>query len=86
MKSRIIYILLALFLGFFGMHCFYIKNNIKGMVYFICGTIITVRTVMTWPEINHVGLILFGIALLWDICYAVFMWKETVNNNNNNCM
>lgn len=51
------------------------------MVYFICGTIITVKTLTTLPEINHVGLILFGIALLWDICYAVFMWKETVNNN-----
>lgn len=78
MKSRIVYILLTLFLGFFGMHCFYVKNKIKGMEYFICGTIITVRTVMTWPEINHVGFTLFGIALLWDICDAVFMWNESV--------
>lgn len=86
MKSRIVYILLTLFLGFFGMHCFYVKNKIKGMVYFICGTIITVRIVMIWPEINHVGLVCFGLALLLDIGDAVFMWEENVNNNNNNCM
>ena len=78
MKYRIVYILLALFLGFFGMHCFYVKNKIKGMVYFICGTIITVKTLTTLPEINHVGLTLFGLALLWDIYYAVFMWNESV--------
>lgn len=82
MKSRIVYILLALFLGFFGMHCFYVKNKIKGMVYFICGTIITLRTVMIWPEINHVSFTCCGIALLWDICDALFMWEENVNNNN----
>ena len=81
MKSRIVYILLALFLGFFGMHCFYVKNKIKGMVYFICGTIITVKTLTTLPEINHVSFTCFGLALLWDICYAVFMWNKSVNNN-----
>lgn len=62
-KNRLFYVLLALFFGFLGVHCYYAGNRIKALILFILG----ITTILLTVFAN----LFFGI-----FCYFVlFLWS-----------
>ena len=77
MKQRIVAILLALFLGGYGAHWFYLNNNNLGLKYLIWTTI---GAVTSWLLIGLIPLMIIGVMALVDFIKFCMMSDDEFNN------
>ena len=80
MKQRIIALILALFVGMYGLHLFYLNDNKRGMKYLIW-TIVGILT--SWLFIGLLPLIIIGISALVDAFRYATMSDEEFNEKFN---
>ncbi len=62
-KNRLIYVLLALFFGFLGVHCYYAGNKIKSLILFILGV---TTLLLTFFASLYFGLFCYFVLFLWS--------------------
>lgn len=62
-KNRLVYVLLALFFGFLGAHCYYAGNRIKALVLFILGV---TTLILTFFASLYFGLFCYFVLFIWS--------------------
>ena len=62
-KNRLVYVLLALFFGFLGVHCYYAGNRIKALVLFILGV---TTLLLTFFASLYFGLFCYFVLFIWS--------------------
>lgn len=74
MKTKLVAALLAFFLGMFGIHKFYLKQNTAGIIYLV-------TTLVGW--ILVIPIIVLSIVVLVDFVMILVMSEEDFNKKYN---